>query len=237
MGDGSLIAAGTESSKVALFGFNDGSTPKASLLEIFQIPKKSKNASLEAVDYLRFSADNTLLAVAHMDSQTYIFDISKQTLKDGLWKKGLGEVAAPSHVQFSADNTMLRVFTRDYEISYWKLEALGRRAKRVTTIPDPDEVKWSGDPLIAGWDVQGLYQADWDGTDLNDAAVSKNLIASGDDYGWVRLHNYPAINREQHKGYQAHSAFVVGVEWTGSGDYLMTVGGNDYAIFQWKLKA
>jgi len=92
--------------------------------------------------------------------------------------------------------------------------------------------------LIAGWDVEGLYQAEWDGTDLNDAAVDPTgkYIASGDDFGWVRLHNYPAIDREAHKKYQAHSAFVVGVEWTGAGDYLATIGGNDYSLFQWRLK-
>lgn len=235
--DGSMIAAGTESSKVALLGFDSGGSPgnQVSLLHMYVIPKKSKNASVESVSYCRFSADNTLMAVAHMDARTYIFDIAEKKLR--CWNGGLNEVAAPSHVQFSADNTMVRVFTRDYEISYWKLDSEARRSARITTIPDPDLVKWAGDPLIAGWDVQGLYQADWDGTDLNDACVSNNLVASGDDYGWVRLHNYPAINRDMHKKYQAHSAFVVGTEWTGKGDYLMTVGGIDYAIFQWKLKA
>merc|ERR1712100_151730 len=132
-----------------------------------------------------------------MDSRTYIFDISKMKLD--CWKRGLSEVAAPSHLQFSADHTMLRVFTRDYEISHWELDSDRRRGKRYTYLPDPDEVKWAGDPLIAGWDVQGLYQEEWDGTDLNDAAVLSSgdspLIASGDDYGWVRLHNYPALAR------------------------------------------
>lgn len=236
--DGSLIAAGTESSKVALFGFDRTAQPgsQLKLLEIYQIPPKHK-PTVEAVDYCRFSNDNALLAVAHMDSSTYIFDISDRKLDR--WPRGLSEVAAPSHVCFSADNNMLQVFTRDYEISYWRIDTEKRRAARVTTIPDPDDTKWVGDPLIAGWDVQGLYQPEWDGTDLNDCAVTGSganaLVASGDDYGWVRLHNYPAVNRESHKKYQAHSAFVVGVEWTGPGDYLVTVGGNDYAIFQWKL--
>lgn len=238
--DGALIAAGTEDSKVALWAF-DASAPAGSQLkhlETYQIPEKSKNAQREAVDCLRFSADNNLLAVGHMDSNTYIFDISKKKLTQ--WKGRLKEVAAPSHLCWSADNTMLQVFTRDYEISYWKIDEPAQKFKRITTVPDPDLVKWSGDPLIAGWDVQGLYQADWDGTDLNDATVANNkkLIATGDDYGWVRLHNYPCITNEVCKQYQAHSAFVVGVEWTGddgSDEYLMTVGGNDYAIFQWRL--
>lgn len=182
-----------------------------------------------------------------MDAQTYLFDISikkgPRDLKDP-WTRidgrfmAMPEVAAPSHLQFSEDGKMLRVFTRDYEISYWKLDNENRRVKRETFHVDPDEIKFTGDPLIAGWEVQGLYQDCWDGTDLNDAAVTPkgDLIVSGDDYGWVRLHNYPALDRTKCKGWLAHSAFVVGVEWTGDGDYVMTVGGNDYAIFQWRLR-
>lgn len=133
---------------------------------------------------------------------------------------------------------MLKVFTRDYEVSHWGIDGDKRRCERIAKIPDPDTSKWTGDPLIAGWDVEGLFQRDWDGTDLNDACLHNDgkLIASGDDYGWVRLHNYPAIDKEANKRYQAHSAFVVGTEWTGEGDFLMTCGGNDYAIFQCRLK-
>lgn len=237
--DGSLIATGTESSKVTLFAFDVKGVEGKQLqfLQSYEIPPNTKNASSEAVDYCRFSADNKFLAVAHMNSSSYIFDISQRTLD--LWPQRLREVAAPSHLRWSEDNTMLAAFTRDYEISYWKLDTGSRKCKRVTNIPDPDVVMWTGDPLIAGWDVQGLYQDEWDGTDLNDAAVtgtgSDALIASGDDYGIVRLHNYPCINNKISKMYHCHSAFVVGVEWTGPGDYLLTVGGNDYAIFQWKL--
>lgn len=239
---GNFIAAGTEDSKIALWGFNGSASPGSQLthLQTYQIPEKSKNAQREAVDCLRFSHDAKLLAVGHMDSNTYIFDISQKTFDQ--WKGRMKEVAAPSHLCWSEDGSMLQVFTRDYEISYWAIDQAAKKFKRVTTIPDPDETKWSGDPLIAGWDVQGLYQADWDGTDLNDATVSNNgaLIATGDDYGWVRLHNYPSISNEVSVQYQAHSAFVVGVEWTGktgSVDHLITVGGNDYAIFQWRLNA
>lgn len=237
--DGAFVAAGTEDSKVALWAFDEsgGEGKQLQHLQTYQIPEKSANAQREAVDCLSFSADSKLLAVGHMDSNTYIFDISKKKLDP--WKGRLKEVAAPSHLRWSADNTMLQVFTRDYEISYWQIDLEKQKFKRVTTIPDPDEVKFSGDPLIAGWDVQGLYQADWDGTDLNDATVSGSgkLIATGDDYGWVRLHNYPSITNEVCKQYQAHSAFVVGVEWVRSSgaEFLFTVGGNDYAIFQWKL--
>merc|ERR1711964_24822 len=112
------------------------------------------------------------------------------------WKKPLARAtAAVSHVQFSADSKMLRTFTRDYDVVHYRLNDFKIRGKFEPDIPDPDDVEWADDPLIAGWDVQGCYQKEWDGTDLNDVSLSAdgNLIAAGDDFGIVRLTNYPCL--------------------------------------------
>ena len=60
-------------------------------------------------------------------------------------------------------------------------------------------MKWAGDPLIAGWDTEGLYQQGWDGTDLNDATLTsdRKFVCSGDDFGCVRLHAYPAVSNAE----------------------------------------
>ena len=50
--------------------------PKFQRAFSFQIPLKNKNSELEGVSYLRFSPDNSMLAVAHMDSHAYIFSIN-----------------------------------------------------------------------------------------------------------------------------------------------------------------
>jgi len=112
-----------------------------------------------------------------------------------------------------------------------------KKAKFSVQIPDPDVTKWAGDPLLAGWDVEGLYQKGFDGTDLNDCTLTSDgkLIISGDDYGTVRLHNYPAIDPETHLSFTGHAEFVQGVELLRDDSQLITCGGEDMAIFQWKL--
>jgi len=114
---------------------------------------------------------------------------------------------------------------------------LKKTGEFLTKIPDPDLVQWDGDPLVAGWDVVGLYQRGWDGTDLNDTALTSDstLIASGDDFGTVRLHNYPAVDPEACRTYNGHAEFVVGLDFLADDSYLFTVGGADMSIFQWKL--
>merc|ERR1711964_192424 len=125
------------------------------------------------VDYVRFSPDSTFVGVAHMDSNTYIFELDDAG-KLSPWHKGIPEAAAPSHLRFNTEGNMLTVFTRDYEITYHNLDRLHKRTTRHPHPPDPDIAKWAGDPLPGGWDVEGLYQHDWDGTDLNDCAIDRD---------------------------------------------------------------
>jgi len=236
---GDVLAFGTEDSNIALFTFRGGADGTLNFVRMINIPPKNENAEVEGVAYLRFSADSSLLAAAHMDSNLYIFSM---TGLDGdapeaeQWPP-LSSIAAPTNVQFSADGAMVKTLTRDYEICHYALDAEAKKGKFVAAQPDPDEVKWADDPLIAGWDTQGLYQKGWDGTDLNDATLTSDskLIASGDDYGCVRLHNYPAVDPSACLEYRGHAEFVVGVEFLRDDSQLITCGGNDMAIFQWKV--
>jgi len=235
--DGRYVAVGLESSKVAVFIYEN---EELKLGIIHTIPKKNKQSAQEAVQMLQFSADNGFLAVAHMDSQGYIYTVEGDGTNVVLnpWQPMVMN-AAPTNLQWSLDGHWLKYLTRDYEVCHYELDYNSQRCHFYPGIPDPDDVEWAGDPLIAGWDVKGLYQREWDGTDLNDASLSADgqYIASGDDFGKVRLHNYPALDAEAHRVYGGHSSFVVGVEFmrTGTEDRLITCGGNDMAIFQWKL--
>jgi len=179
-----------------------------------------------------------MLAAAHMDSNLYIYSVTdiEAEPKFERWAP-LKHTAAPTNLQFSEDGKMVKTLTRDYAICHFDLDPEKKKGKYEAHQPDPDEVKWADDPLIAGWDTMGLYQHEWDGTDLNDAAVTsdKKLIVSGDDYGCVRLHNYPAIDPTACLEYRGHAEFVVGVEFLADSSQLITCGGNDMAIFQWKV--
>merc|ERR1712087_558191 len=55
------------------------------------------------------------------------------------------------------------------------------------------------------------------------------------DYGHVRLHNYPSTDPKTCHAYGGHAEFVVGVEFLRDDSQLISCGGADMAIFQWKL--
>ena len=86
-----------------------------------------------------------------------------------------------------------------------------------------------------------------DGTDVNNADRSPggNLIATGDDFGKVNLYKYPCSLTGGAPGscFTGHTSHVTAVEWLSkdnikcssrSDDYLITCGGEDKCVFQWK---
>jgi WD40 repeat protein len=236
---GRLVAVGTETSAVAIFAFQRNPV-KLNLLTCWKIPPKSEKAEEEAVSVVAFNKDASMLAVAHMDSNVYIYNVTydAKVLKVEPFKKPVSNRAAPSHLQWSDDSTMVQVLTRDYEIARFFVDKDQKTISRCVKLPDPDKFKWYGDPLLTGWETKGCLQREMDGTDINDVTVTsdKKLVACGDDYGHVRLHNYPVVVQEPNKCYSGHAEHVVGVEFMGNDNYLISCGGADFAIFQWVVK-
>merc|ERR1719436_1183761 len=236
--DGMLVAAGSEDGWLYLFTWFESRSLE--LATEYEFPVK-KGREAEGVSYMRFNCDDSMLAVAHMDANLYIFSVAGSAKKWTLepWRPATHR-AAPTHLQWSDDGKLVKCLTRDYEVAHWMVDHENRSLRFYPHQVDPDDVNWHGDPLVAGWDVQGCYQQEWDGTDLNDITLTEDnqIIATGDDFGFVRLFKYPAVSNkpEAHRAYLGHSSFVVGVEFCRDNKNLITCGGNDMAIFQWVLE-
>jgi len=68
-----------------------------------------------------------------------------------------------------------------------------------------------------------------------DKSPNGTLIATGDDYGLVKIYRYPCLEGNRGKSYGGHSSHVPRVSFNSNGEYLLTVGGNDKALLQWKI--
>jgi len=250
--NGQYIACGTQSSKIALLTYEPfklralARIPVKTVTESEKIKHPGFRYSSE-VACVEFSPFSDLIAVGHFDSNAYIYSIitsPKLTVKP--WKFALDLTAGCTHLQFSTCGNWLKTFSKDYDIMCWTLDRDREDCEHHTYLIDPDFLKWSGDPIIAGYDVMGLYQtnATWDGTGLNCCSLARggllegdsNYVVSGDNFGTVRLFNYPAVNEEANWEFKGHGAFVVGCKFLASMTTLITVGGGDRAIFQWRLE-
>ena len=95
--------------------------------------------------------------------------------------------------------------------------------------------------------MQGIWPAFADGTDVNAVCRSNSskLLGYADDFGKVKVFRYPCMGTKtedgkqlpaESKSYDGHSSHVTNARFSHNDRHLMTVGGNDKSIFQWRLK-
>jgi hypothetical protein len=60
------------------------------------------------------------------------------------------------------------------------------------------------------------------------------LLVTGDDFGLVKLFKYPAPEGAKFKKYVGHSAHVTSVRWLHDNSYVISIGGGDQAVLQWR---
>ena len=95
-----------------------------------------------------------------------------------------------------------------------------------------------------GWPVQAIWSEESDGTDVNACTRSAagDALATGDDFGMVRLYAYPCVRGggrgkgplPPHKAYRGHMSHVMNTRFLCNDTHMLSVGGNDAAIFQWR---
>merc|ERR1712146_62905 len=99
------------------------------------------------------------------------------------------------------------------------------------------DTKWNTSQSILGWGVKGIWPPEADGTDVNAASRSpdESLLATGDDYGKVKLFIYPCCKENsKFKEYKGHSAHVANVRFSSDGNHVFSVGGLDKAVMQFE---
>lgn len=111
---------------------------------------------------------------------------------------------------------------------------------------------WASWTCVLGWPVQGIWPPCADGTDINavDRSPDGSVLATGDDFGRVRLFRYPVAAKQADSNVSiGHSSHVSCVRWAppplgqtsenrrpagGESEFLISTGGNDKCVFQWR---
>ena len=191
----------------------------------------------EEVQDASYSPNGQYLALGSRDNNIYIYNVAKNYKQIGVCT---GHSSYITHIDWSADSTMIQSNDGAYELLYWD----AARAKQITSSYALRDVAWQTWTCALGWPVQGIWLEDSDGTDIN--AVSRSaqgdIIATADDYGMVRLFKYPSLRGvgkgkgplPPHKAYRGHMSHVMNVRFLSNDTHLISVGGNDAAVFQWR---
>nr|XP_056708549.1 echinoderm microtubule-associated protein-like 4 isoform X4 [Euleptes europaea] len=189
----------------------------------------------EQLSVMRYTVDGTFLAVGSHDNFIYLYIVTDNGRKYSRYGKCTGHSSYITHLDWSPENKFIMSNSGDYEILYWNIPD---GCKLIRNRSDCKDVDWVTYTCVLGFQVFGVWPEGSDGTDINALVRSHNrkVIAVADDFCKVHLFQYPCSKAKapSHK-YSAHSSHVTNVSFTHNDSHLISTGGKDMSIIQWRL--
>jgi WD40 repeat protein len=229
--NGQDLAVGLDNGTVQILSYHRGE-----LDEMLSVKKRAKR-----IQCVAFSPCGAYLATGGADNLVDLFDTTTGYKYLGSCK---GNNSVILHIDFSADSKYIQTCSQSYELLFYEVANQTQFVKS----RDLRNQKWASFTSILGWDVQGIWPTESDGSDVNAVAKSKGekYLASVEDTGLVKIFNYPCVGggldkkgqltrRPYNHSQRGHSSHVTNVSWDRNDNYVISTGGADLCVFQWKV--
>lgn len=180
---------------------------------------------------MAYNPSNTKLAVGSHDNYIYLFDCANEYKPYTIFK---GHSSFITCFDWSLDDQTIRSNCGAYELLFWDVK---KKTQMTSGASETVSTEWATHSTKLGWAVQGISPPGTDGSHINTVAQCKELglLATGDDYGHVNIFRDPAVdNHHKSKSFQGHSEHVTKVAFAKGGDLLLSVGGMDQTVIQWR---
>ncbi|XP_067336877.1 echinoderm microtubule-associated protein-like 1 isoform X5 [Channa argus] len=188
----------------------------------------------EQLSVMRYGPDGNFLAIGSHDNYIYVYAVAENGRKYSRVGKCSGHSSFITHLDWSLDSQYLVSNSGDYEILYW----IPSVCKQVVSVETTRDIEWSTYTCTLGFQVFGLWPDGSDGTDINAVCRSndRSLLVTGDDFGKVHLFSYPCSQfRAPSHVYGGHSSHVTNVTFLYDDSYLVSTGGKDMSLMQWRI--
>ncbi|XP_072222109.1 echinoderm microtubule-associated protein-like 1 isoform X7 [Leuresthes tenuis] len=188
----------------------------------------------EQLSVMRYGPDGNFLAIGSHDNYIYVYAVAENGRKYSRVGKCSGHSSFITHLDWSVDSQYLVSNSGDYEILYW----IPSVCKQVVSVETTRDIEWVTCTCTLGFQVFGLWPEGSDGTDINAVCRSsdKSLLVTGDDFGKVHLFSYPCSQfRAPSHVYGGHSSHVTNVTFLYDDSHLVSTGGKDMSVLQWRI--
>ncbi|XP_068177719.1 echinoderm microtubule-associated protein-like 6 isoform X2 [Antennarius striatus] len=216
--DGSQLALGMKDGSFTVLRVRD-------MTEVVHIKDRK-----EVVHELKFSPDGGLLAVGSNDGLVDVYAVAQRYKKVGECGRSQSFI---THLDWSVDGRFLQTNDGAGEQLVYRMPA-GKLVPREEA-KGTHWVTWTG---VLGAEVSGICPKYSSLTPVNsvDANYSSAVLVTGDDHGLVKLFRFPCLKRgAKFKKYIGHSAHVTNVRWSSDLQWVLSTGGADHALFQWRF--
>lgn len=187
--------------------------------------------SLQPISDIKFSEDKFTLGVASLDRQVYLYDIQQDY---GLRAQFNRNIASVTHFDFTEDSEFLMTNSADGELLFANCED-GKLISNASSLRD---MKWHTFTSPYSWPSQGVHHQNANAPEINAVHRSHkgDYCATVDEWGDLKLWRYPCVKvGKPHKRYYGHSSRATNVRWTAEDKFVITTGGNDRCVLQWKV--
>ncbi|XP_058847791.1 echinoderm microtubule-associated protein-like 5 isoform X4 [Acipenser ruthenus] len=185
----------------------------------------------EAIHELKYSPDGAHLAVGSNENSVDIYGVVQRYKKVG---ECVGSTSFITHMDWSTDSKYLQTNDGSGKRLLYKMPS----GKEVTNKEEFKLVQWSTWTCSLGPEVNGIWPKYSDINDINsvDANFNNQVLVTADDYGLVKLFRYPCLKKgAKFKKYLGHSAHITNARWSHDYQWVITIGGADHSVFQWKF--
>ncbi|XP_020620193.1 echinoderm microtubule-associated protein-like 6, partial [Orbicella faveolata] len=184
----------------------------------------------EEISDIKFSpGQGKYLAVASHDNFVDIYNVLSSK-RVGICK---GSSSYITHVDWDSKGKLLQTNSGAKERLFFEAPRGTRQTIATNKAKEIDWFTWTG---VLGEDCTGIWPPHSDITDVNavDLTKDKKILATGDDFGFVKVFEYPVQGKNaKFKKYVGHSAHVTNVRWTNDDSRLISVGGADTSVMVW----
>ncbi|KFO18258.1 Echinoderm microtubule-associated protein-like 5 [Fukomys damarensis] len=185
----------------------------------------------EAIHEVKYSPDGTYLAVGCNDSSVDIYGVAQRYKKVG---ECVGSLSFITHLDWSSDSRYLQTNDGNGKRLFYRMPG----GKEVTNKEEIKTVHWASWTCVSGLEVNGIWPKYSDINDINsvDGNYIGQVLVTADDYGIIKLFRYPCLRKgAKFKKYFGHSAHITNVRWSHDYQWVISIGGADHSVFQWKF--
>ncbi|XP_054543716.1 echinoderm microtubule-associated protein-like 6 [Talpa occidentalis] len=217
--DGSQLALGMKDGSFIVLRVRD-------MTEVVHIKDRK-----EVIHEMKFSPDGSYLAVGSNDGPVDVYAVAQRYKKIGECNKSLSFI---THIDWSLDSKYLQTNDGAGERLFYKMPS----GKPLTSKEEIKGIPWASWTCVKGPEVSGIWPKYTEVTDINsvDANYNSSVLVSGDDFGLVKLFKFPCLKKgAKFRKYVGHSAHVTNVRWSHDFQWVLSTGGADHSVFQWRF--
>ncbi|XP_061843886.1 echinoderm microtubule-associated protein-like 6 isoform X4 [Nerophis lumbriciformis] len=215
--DGSQLALGMKDGSFTVLRVRD-------MTEVVHIKDRK-----EVIHELKFSPDGSLLAVGSNDGVVDVYAVAQRFKKVGECGHSTSFI---THLDWSVDSRFLQTNDGAGERLFFRMPG------KVLSKEEAKGIHWMTWTGVLGPEVNSIWPKYSNVTTVNsvDANYSSAVLVTGDDLGLVKLFRFPCLKKgAKFKKYIGHSAHVTNVRWSKDLQWVVSTGGADHAVFQWRF--